>query len=79
MVPAAQLDTAADELARTLAAGPTLAYAAIKHAVAYAAASDLPAALELEAQLMASTGATQDHRDAVAAFVAKEKPRFSGR
>ena len=79
VVPAAKLDAAADELARTLAAGPTLAYAAIKHAVAYAAASDLPAALELEAQLMASTGATQDHRDAVAAFVAKETPTFSGR
>ena len=79
VVPAAELSTAAAELARTLAAGPTTAYAAIKHAVAYAAASDLPAALELEAQLMASTGATQDHRDAVAAFVAKQTPTFSGR
>jgi 2-(1,2-epoxy-1,2-dihydrophenyl)acetyl-CoA isomerase len=79
VVPDDQLGEAAAELARTLAAGPTLAYAAIKQAVAYAAAADLPAALELEAQLMAITGASQDHRDAVAAFVAKQPPAFHGR
>jgi len=79
VVPAAELPAAADKLARALAAGPTLALAAVKQAVAFGASSDLPAALELEAQLMASTGASQDHRDAVAAFVAKQPPRFHGR
>ena len=79
VVPADELGEAAAELARTLAAGPTLAYAAVKQAVAYAAAADLPAALELEAQLMALTGASKDHRDAVAAFVAKRTPAFNGR
>ena len=29
--------------------------------------------------MMALTGATEDHRDAVASFVAKEKPTFHGR
>ena len=29
--------------------------------------------------MMALTGATQDHENAVASFVAKEKPTFEGR
>jgi 2-(1,2-epoxy-1,2-dihydrophenyl)acetyl-CoA isomerase len=32
-----------------------------------------------EAELMARTGATEDHRAAVDAFLAKEAPRFHGR
>jgi len=79
VVPGDRLSGAAGELAKTLAAGPTLAYAAIKQAVAYSAAHDLPAALELEGALMALTGASQDHRDAAAAFVAKQPPAFHGR
>ncbi|MGI8802530.1 MAG: enoyl-CoA hydratase-related protein, partial [Solirubrobacteraceae bacterium] len=79
IVPTAELADTAAELARTLAAGPTLAYAAIKQAVAYAATHDLPSALQMEAEKMALTGASQDHRDAVAAFVAKQPPEFRGR
>lgn len=66
-------------LARRLAAGPTVAYAAIRKALAFAAAHSLEDSLALEAQLMALTGGTDDHRDAVASFVAKQPPRFSGR
>jgi 2-(1,2-epoxy-1,2-dihydrophenyl)acetyl-CoA isomerase len=29
--------------------------------------------------MMTMTGSTEDHRNAVASFVAKEKPTFSGR
>ena len=36
-------------------------------------------ALEFESAMMTKTGATADHRAAVAAFVAKEKPVFEGR
>ena len=32
-----------------------------------------------EAEMMALTGATEDHANAVASFVAKEKPTFEGR
>ena len=35
--------------------------------------------LEFEASMMTLTGATEDHRNAVASFVAKEKPTFTGR
>jgi 2-(1,2-epoxy-1,2-dihydrophenyl)acetyl-CoA isomerase len=67
------------ELAARLAAGPTAAYAAVKEALTYAATSDLPAALEREAQLQARCGATVDHRSATTAFLAKQQPVFTGR
>ncbi|HKE52210.1 MAG TPA: enoyl-CoA hydratase-related protein [Actinomycetes bacterium] len=77
VVPADELAAAAAELAGRLAAGPTLAYAAIKRALAYSAAHPLPEALQFEGQMMAETGQTADHRNAVAAFVAKERPVFA--
>lgn len=69
---------AAQELATRLAAGPTAAYAAIRESLAFAATSTLPAALEREGQLQAEMGRTDDHRNATAAFVAKQKPVFTG-
>jgi 2-(1,2-epoxy-1,2-dihydrophenyl)acetyl-CoA isomerase len=79
VVPADDLAAATSELAGRLAAGPTQAYAAIKRSVGYAATHDLAAAVDFEGNQMAVTGATQDHRDAVAAFLAKESPTFHGR
>jgi 2-(1,2-epoxy-1,2-dihydrophenyl)acetyl-CoA isomerase len=79
VVPADDLGEAAAELAQTLAAGPTLAYAAAKRALAYAATNTAVDALAYEGTLMAWTGNTQDHRDAVASFLAKEQPTFHGR
>jgi 2-(1,2-epoxy-1,2-dihydrophenyl)acetyl-CoA isomerase len=69
----------AQELAAKLATGPTAAYAAIKESIAYAADADLEAALAKEGELQAAMGRTEDHRNATAAFVAKQKPTFSGR
>lgn len=69
---------AAHELAERLAAGPTAAYAAIKESLAYAATATLAQALDKEAELQARCGATEDHRAATAAFVAKRKPVFTG-
>lgn len=66
-------------LARSLADGPTLALASIKRALAFSATNDLPASLEHEAQKMTLTGASADHLTAVQAFLAKEKPVFTGR
>jgi 2-(1,2-epoxy-1,2-dihydrophenyl)acetyl-CoA isomerase len=70
---------AAQELAARLAAGPTAAYAAIKQSLAFAATSGLEDALAKEGELQAAMGATEDHRNATAAFVAKQKPTFQGR
>jgi len=69
---------AAQELAARLAAGPTAAYAAIKESIAYAADSTLVQSLAKEAELQTAMGATEDHRNATAAFVAKQKPVFTG-
>jgi 2-(1,2-epoxy-1,2-dihydrophenyl)acetyl-CoA isomerase len=72
-------EEAALALARRLAAGPTRAYAEIKRAVALGTVSSLPTVLEHEAVAQVRLGATQDHRDAVEAFLAKRKPVFHGR
>jgi 2-(1,2-epoxy-1,2-dihydrophenyl)acetyl-CoA isomerase len=69
---------AAQELAARLAAGPTAAYAAIKASLAFAASSSLAGSLAKEAELQTAMGATEDHRNATAAFVAKQKPVFLG-
>jgi 2-(1,2-epoxy-1,2-dihydrophenyl)acetyl-CoA isomerase len=79
VVDADELASATEEFARQVAAGPTQAYAAIKRSVNFAATHDLDAALDFEGRQMAATGSTQDHRDAVAAFVAKQQPTFHGR
>ena len=79
VVPDDQLAERALEVARTLAAGPTVAYASMRRAVAYSAAHDLETSLAREAELMALTGGTSDHLEAVDAFIAKRKPRFEGR
>ncbi|MGZ4625495.1 MAG: enoyl-CoA hydratase, partial [Kineosporiaceae bacterium] len=42
-------------------------------------AHPLEESLTHEGRLMALTGATADHRAAVAAFLAKQKPTFEGR
>jgi 2-(1,2-epoxy-1,2-dihydrophenyl)acetyl-CoA isomerase len=70
---------AAHELAARLAAGPTAAYAAIKQSLAFAATADFASALAKEGELQTAMGHTEDHRNATAAFVAKQKPTFLGR
>lgn len=79
VVPDDELAGEARELAARLAQGPTLAYAAIRRALAFSAGHGLVESLDVEADGMRRTGASQDHRDAVAAFVAKQQPMFSGR
>jgi 2-(1,2-epoxy-1,2-dihydrophenyl)acetyl-CoA isomerase len=69
---------AAQELAARLAAGPTVAYGQIKRQLVVGAAGTLDEALALEAEAQRISGATADHRNATAAFVAKQKPTFTG-
>ncbi|GAB2594537.1 enoyl-CoA hydratase/isomerase family protein [Kribbella endophytica] len=79
VVPAADLATATADLAQKLATGPTQAYAGVRQSIAYSASHTLAEALEFEAGKMQSTGSTTDHRNAVASFVAKQKPVFEGK
>jgi 2-(1,2-epoxy-1,2-dihydrophenyl)acetyl-CoA isomerase len=69
--------TAAQEFAERLANGPTFAYGQIKRQLA--ATGSLDESLELEAVTQALCGETEDHRNATAAFVNKQKPVFEGR
>jgi 2-(1,2-epoxy-1,2-dihydrophenyl)acetyl-CoA isomerase len=79
VVPADDLAVEAATLAGRLAAGPTLAYASVKQSVAFAATHPLEEALAFESRMMARTGGSDDHRNAVQSFVDKEKPTFEGR
>jgi len=69
----------ARQLAVRLAAGPTVAYGAIRRSLAYSAGHDIDASLDFERQMMELTGSTEDHRNAVASFLAKDRPTFEGR
>jgi 2-(1,2-epoxy-1,2-dihydrophenyl)acetyl-CoA isomerase len=79
VVPSATFADEVSALAASLAAGPTVAYGAIRRSVAYAAGHSFEEAVAFESTMMTLTGATDDHRAAVHAFVNKEKPVFQGR
>jgi 2-(1,2-epoxy-1,2-dihydrophenyl)acetyl-CoA isomerase len=79
VVPDADFAARVQEYATRLAAGPTLAFAAMRHAVRFAAAHPLEESLAVEAEGMRRTGASADHRAAVEAFLARQPAVFSGR
>ncbi|MDI3389292.1 enoyl-CoA hydratase-related protein [Streptomyces sp. B-S-A8] len=79
LVPADELAAEAERTARALAAGPTLAYAALKESLAYGAGHSLDEALEKEDELQSKAGSSADHHIAVEAFIAKEQPKYLGR
>jgi 2-(1,2-epoxy-1,2-dihydrophenyl)acetyl-CoA isomerase len=78
VVPDDELQATAAAFAARLAAGPTLAYAAIKEGLRFAAARGLSDALEKEAELQTRLGDTTDHQAATRAFVAREQPTYQG-
>ena len=67
------------ELARRLADGPTLAIRAIKRLVRDGIGGGLRAGLDRASATYGVLGSTDDHREAVQAFVEKRAPRFHGR
>jgi 2-(1,2-epoxy-1,2-dihydrophenyl)acetyl-CoA isomerase len=79
VVPAEQLLLNAHELAGRLAVGPTLAFAAVKVALAAASSGSLADALAVEERLQRELGLTSDHFNATTAFLAKQTPGFEGR
>ncbi|WRZ90781.1 enoyl-CoA hydratase-related protein [Streptomyces sp. NBC_01007] len=79
LVPADELHAEAEKVARALASGPTLAYAALKESLAFGLTHSLDETLEKEDELQARAGASEDHTIAVQAFVNKEKPKYLGR
>jgi 2-(1,2-epoxy-1,2-dihydrophenyl)acetyl-CoA isomerase len=78
VVPAADVAAVAGGLAARLAAGPTLAFAAAKRSLASAWAAPIDAVLAEETAVQKRLGQSADHRGAVDAFLAKQRPTFSG-
>jgi len=66
-------------LADRLAAGPTQAYGWIKASLQHAASAGVESSLDFEDRAQTACFASDDHREAVAAFVQKRPPRFIGR
>lgn len=80
VVPAAALEQETLALARRLADGATVAYRYMKENINRAASgAELGDCLDLEATHHQHTGMTEDHREAVKAFVEKRDPTFKGR
>ena len=75
-----ELATATRDVARRLAAGPTVAYRYMKENLNRAmSGGDLDDCLDLEVTHHIHCGQTEDHREATKAFVAKRQPVFHGR
>jgi len=79
VVPAAEVYKTAVEWAGTFAGGPALALKAAKEAVDHGLEVDLDTGLEIERLQFTGTFATDDRTEGMRAFVAKEKPGFTGR
>jgi 2-(1,2-epoxy-1,2-dihydrophenyl)acetyl-CoA isomerase len=77
-VPDDQLVAETATLARKLADGPTLAYGIMRRALLAGLQSDLDTALTHEAAGQRIAGASKDCDEAIAAFMGKRAPVFSG-
>jgi enoyl-CoA hydratase/carnithine racemase len=78
VVEEASLQDQAFALAKSLAEGPRLALRNIKDNLDDALHIDYATALHRESERLVQASRTADHREAVAAFVDKRKPVFSG-
>jgi len=79
LVPAAEVEARARQLAGQLAAGPTRALGRMKRLLRDSWAADLPGQLAAETEQMAEAGASDDAAEGIAAFMAKRRPTFYGR
>jgi enoyl-CoA hydratase/carnithine racemase len=70
--------TEAQELAKSLANGPTFAHAMIKRCIHQEWNMGIDEAIEAEAQAQAICMQTNDYERAYEAFVNKAKPAFQG-
>lgn len=78
LVPDDELEAATMALARRLAVGPSATYRLMKKNLAAAAEGTLADVLDLEATHMVLAAQTDEHREAVRAFVEKRPPVFHG-
>ena len=79
LVEDSELSGRTGELARRLAAGPALAYAATKMLISKQLDMNLGAALELDSITQALLMKSADHAEFYAAFHEGRQPKWSGR
>jgi 2-(1,2-epoxy-1,2-dihydrophenyl)acetyl-CoA isomerase len=78
VVPAAELDAAADEFARRLAAGPTTAISLTKRLLNASPDGDRAAAFLAEAMAQEIQSTAEDSREGVRSFMERRPPEFRG-
>jgi len=78
VVPDGDIDQAAQDLARSLAQGPSIALGYIKRNINNAESLSLEACFDGEAIHHCRAGETFDHKEAAKAFVEKRKANFEG-
>jgi 2-(1,2-epoxy-1,2-dihydrophenyl)acetyl-CoA isomerase len=78
VVPAAELDAAADEFARRLAAGPTTAISLTKRLLNASPDGDRAAAFLAEAMAQEIQSTADDSREGVRSFMERRPPEFRG-
>jgi len=78
VLPAAELEAAAQAFAERLASGPTLAYGQMRRLLRAGLDHDLATQLQAEAQAFDACARTADMREGIDAFLNKRKPQFNG-
>jgi len=78
VVPDEQLAERAAALARSLADGPTLAFASVKRLLLSSAQESLEAQLEHESRAISEAARSADAREGMNAFFEKRPPKFQG-
>lgn len=78
VVPDGQLLDKAEEIARSLAAGPTWALGMTKHLLHAGQTESLETQMERETRAIADAVRTSDGREGIRAFVEKRRPKFQG-
>ena len=78
VVPAGSFADEVHAFARRIASGPRVAYSYMKANLNAAESSDVRSMLEREALGQSLTGLTEDHKEAVKAFLDKREPKFRG-
>ncbi len=79
VVPVASFADKVHAFARRIASGPRVAYSYMKANLNAATYADVRTMLEREALGQSLTSLTEDHREAVKAFLEKREPQFHGR
>ncbi|HYZ10334.1 MAG TPA: enoyl-CoA hydratase/isomerase family protein [Actinomycetota bacterium] len=79
VVPAETVAKESEALAREVASSPPIPVSLTKSLIGRASESSMETALERDAQAQATCIDTEDHREAVAAYLEGRPPRFQGR